>query len=211
MKKLKEKDLIQQGINVFVIVGNTTETTRTSLIKGHSKSCGCLSKELFINRSKKYNKYSEKKDYIIGYASNTNNIFFVDTEDFKKIEKYCWHETNNGYIATRKDNKIIYLHKLITNSTYEIIDHINRNKKDCRKSNLRIVTAQQNSINKGMQSNNRSGVPGVYFDKARRKWVAKIEFNKKTYMKRFEDKKQAIICRKEWETKFFQQYAPMEQ
>lgn len=45
------------------------------------------------------------------------------------------------------------------------IDHINRQPSDNRIANLRVVTPSQNSLNRGVQSNNRLGVKGVYADK----------------------------------------------
>ena len=59
----------------------------------------------------------------------------------------------------------------------EIVDHINRNKVDCRKNNLRKCTEQQNSFNKGIKITNTSGVIGVSWRKDRQKWRAYITFN----------------------------------
>lgn len=56
-----------------------------------------------------------------------------------------------------------------------------------------------------IQSNNKSGVRGVCWDKSRNKWKAEIKFKgKKIYLGRFENKKDAIAARKEAEEKYFQ-------
>lgn len=125
--------------------GKITETTRTSLIKGQSKSCGCLAKQLTSIRSTKHNIWLKKQKYYIGITNNTKTNFFVDNDDYEFVKKHCWFENKNGYITTRiKDmNKLILLHRYILNFPNNAVDHINRNKKDNRKENLRLVTSSQ--------------------------------------------------------------------
>mgnify|MGYP000864723466 FL=1 len=190
--------------------GNYNETTRTSLIKGHSKSCGCLAKELMSERSKKYNTYELNDLYGVGYTTNTNIPFVFDLKDYKKIQKFCWYETSNNYIATRdsKTNKVVLLHQLILGISNKEIDHINRKKNDNRKQNLRIVTRQQNCINKSIQSNNKSGIVGVYWDKARERWVGSLTFDGIKYAKRFDAIDEAIEYRRILEEEHFKEYAP---
>lgn len=62
-----------------------------------------------------------------------------------------------------------------------LIDHINSNKLDNRKCNLRIVTPQQNNMNKKKTKNTSSKYIGVYLDKnsKKNKWRASITFNRK--------------------------------
>ncbi len=186
--------------------GNMVEVNRNNLLHKKVKSCGCLASELTRERCKKYNTFIP---VYIGYTTNTNKPFIIDYEDINKIKKYCWHETTNGYIATRNYNngKILFLHKLILN-TEGIVDHINRNRVDNRKTNLRIVTTQQNSMNKSMQKNNKSGIVGVFYNKERKKWVAQLTYKGKKIMKRVDTKEEAIIIRKNLEEKYFKEYAP---
>lgn len=75
--------------------------------------------------------------------------FLIDDEDFKKVSKYKWHSlTKNlgsSYIKTYINKKTIYLHRFILNYFGEFeIDHINRNKLDNQKSNLKISTTYDN-------------------------------------------------------------------
>lgn len=190
--------------------GNIIQTTRTSLIKGTSKSCGCYKKELFSKKFSKYNKYIKKDGCYMGILFNSNDKFIIDAEDFQKIKKYCWYKTSNGYIGARDkvNRKIILLHNLIMSDKY--VDHINRNKLDNRKSNLRKVTSQQNNMNKSKQKNNTSGISGVFFDKSKNKWVAALTYNGKSFMKRFKEKNEAIKYRRELERKYFKNFAPTE-
>jgi len=52
------------------------------------------------------------------------------------------------------------------------VDHINRNCLDNHKSNLRLVNQRIQSINRGCQVNNKSGVTGVCFNKKSNHWMA---------------------------------------
>ena len=53
------------------------------------------------------------------------------------------------------------------------VDHINRIRTDNRAFNLRDATRSEQQQNRGRQKNNRSGVAGISYNKANRKWVAR--------------------------------------
>lgn len=56
----------------------------------------------------------------------------------------------------------------------EYVDHVNGDTLDNRRSNLRLATASQNSMNRRKGTNNTSGYKGVSFIKATGKWRASI-------------------------------------
>lgn len=187
----------------------------TNLKSGKTKSCGCLSRELAIKRNKKSNIYNLSGEYGIGYTSNTNNEFYFDLEDYDLIKDYCWYLDNSGYIRTNirddKTNKAtsIQIQRLIMNYPDGLyVDHINHNKRDNRKENLRVVTNQQNSMNHKIRSGNKSGVSGVTFSKQRNKWRAFITVDYKNvnlgYYDNFED---AVTARKTAEDKYFGEFS----
>lgn len=65
------------------------------------------------------------------------------------------------------------LHRLISKCPDGMVtDHINRNKLDNRRENLRNVTVAENNQNVGVQKNTISGVRGVTWDKHKRMWKA---------------------------------------
>lgn len=59
----------------------------------------------------------------------------------------------------------------------ELCDHVNRNKLDCRRVNLRLASKKQNNVNRAIQANNASGFKGVCWDKNRNKWIVHIGLN----------------------------------
>ena len=70
------------------------------------------------------------------------------------------------------------------------VDHINGNRLDNRKENLRLVTKSQNMMNRGVQKNSTSGYKGV--NEHQGKWRAYIlENGKQKHLGVFEDKKEA--------------------
>ena len=188
--------------------GNTTQTTRTSLVNGQSKSCGCLARELTASRFKKSNGFLNGDGFVVGIANNTGNHFLVSNEDYEAVKEHCWHEAATGYVVAKINGSLVTLHNFILNFPKETVDHINRNRLDNRRTNLRTVTQQQNTMNRSIQGNNKSGVAGVYFDKSRGKWVGSLSLGDKKYFKRFANKGDAIEYRLSLEIEHFGNYAP---
>ena len=84
----------------------------------------------------------------------------------------------------------------------------NNNKRDNRKANLREVTESQNQMNKGLRSNNTSGVTGVYWDKESSRWFAVITANKNViFLGYFNSFDNAVRARKQAEEKYHGEYS----
>lgn len=197
--------------------GNLTKVRGIDLKNGHTKSCGCLHKEIVSKTSKennkKYNTYDLSGEYGIGYTSKGEEFYF-DLEDYDKIKDYCWLKNKYGYISTtvhKSEGKVyILMHRLITNCPDDlIVDHINHNKIDNRKSsNLRICTHSQNSMNRGLKLNNTSGITGISFEKDRNKYKAYITINGRLKnIGRFDNIEDAIKARKEAEEKYYGEFS----
>lgn len=103
----------------------------------------------------------------------------VDKDDFEKVNQCSWNCLKIGYAQKNSGNKV-YMHRFIMNApkgTY--VDHINGNKLDNRKSNLRLCTQSQNMANSGKKITNTSGFKGVSYDKKAKKWGVYLTFNYK--------------------------------
>lgn len=122
--------------------------------------------------------YTRKKEEIL-----------VDDDDFDYLNQWNWYITRKGYAArtehggkSGKVDKTIFLHRIV-NKTPEglVTDHINRNKTDNRKENLRSATNTTNQRNRGLQKNNTSGESGISWHSQNNKWWVRIYIGKKTY------------------------------
>jgi hypothetical protein len=99
----------------------------------------------------------------------------IDEENFVEFSKYSWHVTAQGYAARRKTiargiSCIVTMHEevltAVTKRGVLVIDHINQDKLDNRKENLRLVTNQENQINR------KAKAKGVSFDRTHKKYKA---------------------------------------
>lgn len=106
----------------------------------------------------------------------------VDDDDFEYLSQWKWHCLANGYAARRQyengrkgGNTYIRMHRLVNKTPDGLFtDHINGNKLDNRKSNLRDCTYTENNVSKPPTSSNTSGYKGVSFSKGMNKWHAQI-------------------------------------
>lgn len=155
----------------------------------------------------KGNKYDlETYPYGVGYDSKGEKFYF-SKEDFWLIKGYTWNvNTVSGYVLNGKTG--IRMHRLIMDATSDIeIDHINLNRADNRRENLRIATHQENNFNKTHNKNSTTKIKGVYWDKRLQKWYAKIHFNYKSiHLGVFDNLNDAIAARKNAEEKYFKEF-----
>lgn len=130
--------------------GNTKVINLNNLKGGKTQSCGCNYKTILGNLYKKKNHYCIKDNFVIAYTTNTNKEFYIDLDDYIRIRDVSWYEAQNGYIAHKdKNKKVILLHRFILNAPKnKIVDHINHNKNDNRKSNLRLTDYKTNALNR---------------------------------------------------------------
>lgn len=102
------------------------------------------------------------------------SVAIVDDEDFEELNKYNWY-CSGGY-AVRGCPRKKHMSRIVSNAPEGFeVDHINHDKLDNRKKNLRICTTQQNRWNRIAYRCNTSGYKGVY--KEGNKWSAKIRYN----------------------------------
>jgi len=169
--------------------GNILTVRTHSLRQGYRRSCGC----------KKIK--TREPNVIISVNNDTFTlkvrefITILDVDDMDLVLRHYWDviRGKNPYIYTKIDGKMITISHLIINSD-NIIDHINRNSLDNRKSNLRVATIEQNNFNRGPHTFKQSSVyKGVY--KSGKKWMAKI---KSIYLGTFETELEAAKMYDKW-------------
>lgn len=180
--------------------GNKVVVRRAYLQNGHTTTCGCFWKNI----------YDLSGEYGIGYT-NKGEEFYFDLEDYDKIKNFTWHLNNHGYVFCAKNE--ILMHRLVMNCPDDlIVDHIHGENSitDNRKSNLRIASMSQNSMNTKLRSDNSSGHKGITWDKRSNKWCVRIMIEgKNKYLGYFnkEDLDKAIQTRLDGERKYFGEYS----
>jgi len=114
----------------------------------------------------------------------------VDPEDYEKIVAMGrWH-LNEGYACRniylgaaghgKAKYQRVWMHRVINETPDEFdTDHINGNKLDNRRCNLRTVTNTQNHLNVGPRATNTSGAKGVSWYKTGKKWRVQIRIDGK--------------------------------
>ena len=184
------------------------------ILSGMIKSCGCLNNETRIivgKNNKRYNIYDLTGEYGIGYTSKGEEFWF-DLEDYDKIKDYCWHVNQYcGYLEGQSYGITYKFHREIMGLSKEdksvFVDHINHNKLDNRKENLRLCSNSENCKNRNIAKNNKSGVTGVTWSKQMNKWKANIGVdNKLIHLGFFSDKEKAIEARKEAELLYYKEF-----
>jgi hypothetical protein len=120
----------------------------------------------------------------------------VDEQDMWLIEAFTWSVDNYGYVYTAYMGKPMKLHHCIAGNPIwegDQIDHINRNKQDNRRSNLRYVDNDGNRMNNRDIEHARLVYPinkGGFVFRVRRRGVAHTEF--------YKTEAQAIAARDRW-------------
>ncbi len=103
----------------------------------------------------------------------------VDEDDYARIRQHKWRYMTNGYAAKEdatvdKKESILMHHEILWCPEGFEVDHINGDKLDNTKANLRVCTRGENQRNVPKLKNNKSGYKGVTFDRWTGRWVAKI-------------------------------------
>jgi len=118
---------------------------------------------------------------------DNNEFALVDIEDVKEVKNYKWYITKKYKVkyaiarvrvseGGKEIRKHILLHRLIMNAPKgSMMDHINGNGLDCRKTNLRFVTHQENMQNFHARRG-KSEYRGVDFFKPTNKWRARMRY-----------------------------------
>lgn len=152
-----------------------------------------------------------KKIPLTGFRNHkevTVDYAIVDDDDYYILKMYSWYKTDLGYARTSfiEKGKKVYLtmHKEIMRPQNGlVVDHINGNRLDNRKENLRVCTQQQNTWNKAPMKNKKySKVAGVTYCKDHSRWRAGIwENGKLKLIGYYKNESDAISARVEYAKK----------
>ncbi len=143
------------------------------------------------------NKFEIRGDVTAIFVKYKDKVMetLIDTDDLEKVMRFPntwmanWYSASNNYYVIGNKPKDANgkrgterLHRYILDAKDGlVVDHINHDTLDNRKSNIREVPVLINNQNqKGARTDNKSsGLRNVYWNKKRQKWVGKFSLNGK--------------------------------
>lgn len=116
---------------------------------------------------------------------SNGKITVVDDDDYAHLSEWKWGYTKGYAARTSYENghkATIYMHRQLMDTPIGMVtDHINGDRLDNRRKNLRICSNEQNLLNRGADKGSSSRFKGVYFRRNKQKhWHAQIRANKKS-------------------------------
>lgn len=109
----------------------------------------------------------------------------VDDVD-KDLERFSWRLDKAGYVIrgpklSKARPGMERVHRVVLArvlgrvlQAHELVDHVNGNRADNRRENLRLATKSQNGMNRGSTNGSSSRFAGVAYDKRKQRWFAKV-------------------------------------
>lgn len=136
---------------------------------------------------------------VIAYA-------LIDAADADQMGQWRWTLNTNGYVwrSVNGGRRHVYLHRSLMEREPGdglFVDHVNRDKLDNRRENLRVVTpaeSRQNTPSLGGTSGHR----GVSWDRHRGKWKAAAQLDRRMHhLGRFDTEDEAAEAVRRWRAK----------
>ncbi len=110
---------------------------------------------------------------------NTGAVTIVDEADYDRLMKFKWRISDKGYAMRTQTDKGkasgVLMHRMLLDPPKGFMaDHINGDRLDNRRCNLRLATALENARNRTNNHNSRSKYKGVAWKVENNKWQARI-------------------------------------
>ena len=144
----------------------------------------------------------------------THNTFaFIDDADFELVSQFKWWLGANGYAYTThtRTTKSLMHRMLLAPPKGQFIDHIDGNRLNNQRSNLRLCTYTQNQQNTKKRIRSSSLFKGVFLDqpqRGKRKWSVQIQVQgKREHIGRFENERHAALAYDLWAKDLFGEFA----
>lgn len=150
---------------------------------------------------------------VYNQKNEKNGEFFFDLEDLPKVKYHKWRKNHEHFVTGTGIKNIDDITHIVMNLSREqrekgyVVDHINGNTADNRKSNLRICAQRDNVLNKHYMSTNKSGFIGVTWDSNRGAWASEIRHSyKRIHLGRWKLLSEAVFVRYIAEIYLFDKY-----
>jgi len=131
---------------------------------------------------------------------------YVDAADYEWLRQWTW-TLHSGYAVRYRKKKQLYMHREIMKPPAGmVVDHINRNKLDNTRGNLRVCTHRENAANRGKRRGSASRFLGVGWDKRYEKWCGYLPTDgKPIWLGYFDDEGEAA---REYDRKAVERLGP---
>ena len=152
------------------------------------------------------NRYSIDGDIVTAYTTKDEK-FFMSKKDLVYLSMFTWSINKRGYLNARIDGKLRLLHRVVMQSpSHLLIDHIDGDKMNNQRSNLRKATYAENMANLGVRKDSVTQIKGV--TKKGDKWRARIQHQGKQYdLGTYDSVKEASKAYKEKAIELFGDFA----
>lgn len=183
--------------------GNTVKRNKHDVVHNRATSCGC---------GRIYKEIITYPEYVRIKLKSRDCSILLDLDDWEYFKNYPLKVDSQGYVVYRIDKKSKSVHRKVMNNPEGMrIDHIDRNKLDNRKQNLRTCSNVENCMNIGISKRNTSGYKGVRRAQRANRWEAYITvYGKKFYLGSFIKIEDAAKAREEAEVKYYGEFARQE-
>lgn len=149
-----------------------------------------------------------------GKKHSGKDVALISDED-KELAEFNWSTSKVGYARRGvPKNSHVYLHHMVMEKMTGTkdwggleIDHINRNRLDNRRENLRLATRSQQRMNRPLNKLNNTGVAGVSLQKNGKYRVRIMLDRKEITLGTFDDFDTAVQVRKAKEKELFGEFA----
>jgi len=140
----------------------------------------------------------EELRYWFTYSPDSGKLYWKNSPGCKvRVGTLAGSPDTKGHLQTKLRGRMYYNHRLVWmlvtgNDPAEMqVDHINRNKRDNRFSNLRLASHSQNVCNIEARRGTASGIKGVTWSAPHSRWRARVAHNKRVFNAGLHDSKHA--------------------
>lgn len=178
--------------------GNAKELPTSQLTtRKNNYGCGCKGVDKRISKNNELG--------CMEYTTRQGKIFLFDECDLDIIKSSSWYIDTTGYVCSNKYG-LLHRNLMNVNDCKEQVDHINGDRSDNRRCNLRVTDNQHNCWNSGMMSNNTSGHKHVSKSKYKN-WRVRINKDGKEYAWYTDDYDEACRIAEEKHKEMFGEYS----